>query len=449
MAGLRPLGYGIHLAPRERREELRSGRVDVGQITQIVPESDWRTQLQVVNAGPAPVLVSNTRDDLLAVPPRGLRIPADLTPVTVPPGATLYGSVQYTLNALRCGFSHYPSQTQTVEIVAASEVAADETFTLSAWVLAPAGAPFWFEPRGRSTDLSGYYPAAAAQLLTGTGSWVFVSQTVSASSFSITPTASYRPGVLIASNKAYADTTGNTTNNENSQAWNYGPVFVDFVQVTLASGAQLIADPGFDTGDTSNVLVAGGQTLGIPNSEFTNNRGTSTRPHRWLCYLDSVGGTTDTDSTPPTGASVSGGVLSIPAAGTTHTREVWSEALRATSGQTWSYAVSWTNPAGLSHSIMAVGAYNAAGTWISDVFFVDDVTVGVRTASGSFVTPANTASLRWRLHNYQNASGTITVDYARLNIPPTAPAPTGVITGRDGYRGVSTLTYAETLLRES
>lgn len=449
--GMRRLGWGMFVAPRAAREELRSGVVDVGALTMLAPESDWRTGLQLVNAGPSPVLVSHQRDDLLADPPRGMRIPPDQTPVAVPPAGALWGRATFTPNALRCGFSHYPTHSQIVEIVAAQLVGSDQTITVSAWVLAPAGAPYWWGVAGRNAALSGAYQPASYTRRIGTGTWELLSATITGTSYFLTPPADgYRPGLALQSDWPWTGVSGDPAYNANPNGWNYGPVYVDYLTVELSNGSQLITDPGFDAADVANLVSSSSSTNGPANREFDNTRsGTDTRPLRWTCYLDVVGGATDTDALPPTGSSVSAGSVSIPAAGTTHTREVWSEPLRATAGQTWSYAVAWTNPAGLSHAIMAVGAYNAAGTWISDVFFVDDVTVGARSASGSFVTPANTASLRWRLHNYQNAAGTITVQHARLLLTnPAAASADAVIAGRDGWRGGAIVTTAETIIRE-
>ena len=443
------LGWGLQAQPRGRRDQLRTGRVDVGQLTTVLGASDWRSGLQLVNAGPAPVLVSHTRDDLLAVPPKGLRIPADLTPVDVPSRATLYGTSIYSVNSMRILFSHYASQTQTVEILALDEVAADETLTLSAWVLAPAGVPFWFAPAARSTDLTGSWPANSYTRLVGTGTWQLITATVTAASFSTVPTSSYRPGVLIASNTGYTFTQGNHLYDDNPNGWNAGPVFVDYVSIQLSGGAQLIADPGFDSGDTANIKISSGQTLGLANSEFPDDRGGGdTRPLRWTCVLDSPFNT-DTDNLPGAGGSfVSGGLLSMPAPGATHSRQVWSEMVRAIPSQTWSYAVQWINPAGITNGLMWITAYNSSGASIADIVTLVDNTTGTRTYSGSVTTPANTAFIRWRLHNHQNTSGTIQVDYARLSLPPTAPTPTAVIAGKDGFRGSSTLTYAETVSEE-
>ncbi len=84
-----------------------------------------------------------------------------------------------------------------------------------------------------------------------------------------------------------------------------------------------------------------------------------------------------------------------------------------------------------------------------DVYFVDNTLPGPIDTSGSFVTPANTASLRVRLHNYQNAAGSISFRYAQLTLTtPAATAPDAVIAGRDGWRGGATVTTAETLTRE-
>ncbi len=455
--GLRPLGFGLFGQPRTQRDEFRTGVVTVGQLTQIVPDSDWRHELQLANAGPAPVLVSNNRDDLLAVPPRGLRIPANLTPVAAPPRRELWGTVDYTRLAVRAGFNTTTAgYRQRVELVSQVAVGPEDQITVSAWLFAPAGQAFWWTVGGWSPDLTTRYDSNNSTRLVGTGAWQQVTRTITGTSaFFTPPTSAYLPALYVAADERDPIAAGQSGYTGYDAAFVLskdpwapaGPVWIDFLDIRLtATGNPVVSAAGVTAASFTYTITGILALTGPGNSEFLWDRGGGdTRPLRWVCVLNSSPSELDTDALPGAGGSfVSGGILSMPAPGAPNTRQVWSENTRAAAGQQWNYEVRWTNPAGLTNAIMILGAYNAASAYLGDLFSVNDPPAGTKTYTGTVTCPANTHHIKWRLHNHNNAAGTITVDYARLTPTAVITAPTGDIAAKDGFRGAATLTFAET-----